>query len=205
MKLSIARLKEIIMEEVGRATLQETHAGQALKTGGVGGEEAGSATGMLEEAFIGGSPEAQLLNLMDRLPTDLRHKKYAELLQILVADPEIPKELHHSAARGMDQDEEWAEKYGGDYDITGIKPRGHRRYLEGVKKWAHGRSQDYSLEEGHDGHTNVEDTAMEAMKAIYDLASAAGVDLYADIAGPSDEGYGEDREETVEIELADDE
>ena len=39
MKISIARLKEIIMEEVARATVNEAHGGQALKTGGVGGEE----------------------------------------------------------------------------------------------------------------------------------------------------------------------
>lgn len=39
MKISIVRLKEIIMEEVAKATLNETHGGQALKTGGVGGEE----------------------------------------------------------------------------------------------------------------------------------------------------------------------
>ena len=103
-----------------------------------------------------------------------------------------------------DQGPSSAELYGGDYDITGIKPR-HARYYEGVKKRGHGNPQNYSLEEGTEGYTNVEDTAMEAMKAIYDLASAAGVDLYADIAGPSDEGYGEDREEMVEIEIADDE
>ena len=34
--------------------------------------------------------------------------------------------------------------------------------------------------------TDIEDNAMTAIKAIYDLAAAAGVELEADVSGPSD-------------------
>ena len=58
--------------------------------------------------------------------------------------------------------------------------------------------EDESKPESHD----IEGHAMLAMKAVYDLALAAGVELQADIGGPSDEEYDE---EEAEVELEEDE
>jgi len=55
--------------------------------------------------------------------------------------------------------------------------------------------EDYTGHAGDDSKTHagkdyegddVEGKAMDAMKAIHDLASAAGVELHADVSGPSD-------------------
>ena len=83
----------------------------------------------------------------------------------------------------------------GEEDYTG-----HR----GDESAAHPGEEDY---EGDSDE--VEDHAMRAMKAVHDLASAAGVELDADVAGPSDWGpegavdddvveFGEEEEELEE-------
>ena len=45
---------------------------------------------------------------------------------------------------------------------------------------------------------SVEDIAMIAIKAVYDLAAAAGVTLQADVSGPSDVEYEEGPDQTWE-------
>jgi len=47
----------------------------------------------------------------------------------------------------------------------------------------------------------VEDYAMLAMKAIHDLANAAGVELQSHVAGPSDANHEEDFEEEKGVEI----
>jgi len=46
----------------------------------------------------------------------------------------------------------------------------------------------------------VEDYAMLAMKAIHDLANAAGVELQSQVSGPSDADHEEDFEEEKGVE-----
>jgi len=62
-------------------------------------------------------------------------------------------------------------------------------------------TKEKELKEGEPCGTcgSVEDRAMEAMKAVHDLASAAGVDLQADVSGPGDVEYGEDEEDLEEM------
>jgi len=62
-------------------------------------------------------------------------------------------------------------------------------------------TKEKELKEGEPCGTcgSVEDRAMEAMKAVHDLASAAGVDLQADVSGPGDVEYGEDEEKLEEM------
>jgi len=76
---------------------------------------------------------------------------------------------------------------------------------DGVPPWADKddndpKVQEEAVEEGEPCGTcgSVEDRAMEAMKAVHDLASAAGVDLQADVSGPGDVEYGEDEEKLDE-------
>jgi len=95
---------------------------------------------------------------------------------------------------GMGKDEK-SRTRPGEEDYTGHK---------GDESRTHPGEEDYE-HEGEPEPGDVEGHAMRAMKAIYDLASAAGVELEADVSGPSDvEDEGESEEE-VEIELADDE
>jgi len=77
---------------------------------------------------------------------------------------------------------------------------------DGVPPWADKddndpKVQEEAVEEGEPCGTcgSVEDRAMEAMKAVHDLASAAGVDLQADVSGPGDVEYGEDEEKLEEM------
>ena len=98
----------------------------------------------------------------------------------------------HDKDWGMGKDEK-SRTRPGEEDYTGHK---------GDESSSHPGETDYEDEdEGEPEPHDVEGHAMRAMKAIYDLASAAGVELHADVGGPSDMGD----EEEVEVELEDDE
>ena len=93
----------------------------------------------------------------------------------------------HEEDWGMGKDEE-SRTRPGEEDYTGHKGD---------------ESADHPGEEDYEGDSDeVEDHAMRAMKAVHDLASAAGVELDADVAGPSDASalasndveFGEDEE-----------
>lgn len=48
---------------------------------------------------------------------------------------------------------------------------------------------------------DIEDNAMAAIKAIYDLAAAAGVELEADVSGPSDVDVDVDIEDVEDVDV----
>jgi hypothetical protein len=110
----------------------------------------------------------------------------------------IMEEVAHATTEGHDKDwgmgkDEKSRTRPGEEDYTGHK---------GDESHTHPGEHDYEHEGEEPASDDVEGHAMLAMKAIHDLASAAGVDLKADVSGPGDE---EHDEEEVEVELEDDE
>jgi len=116
----------------------------------------------------------------------------ARLKEIIMEEVTTATNEAHDKDWGMGKDEK-SRTHPGEEDYTGHK---------GDESHTHPGEEDYE-HEGEPEPGDVEGHAERALKAIYDLASAAGVELEADVSGPSDvEG---EAEEEVEIELADDE
>jgi len=114
----------------------------------------------------------------------------ARLKEIIMEEVAHATNEAHDKDWGMGKDEK-SRTRPGEEDYTGHK---------GDESHTHPGEEDYEHEGEPEPH-DLEGHAMRAMKAIHDLASAAGVELDADVSGPDDV---EDEEE-VEIELADDE
>ena len=130
MKISIARLKEIIMEEVARATMEQKggpcQPGQTWEGDEMGegrcvdlNEESEPLDEGLGETIA--SPFIKLLNtLLPRITPENREEMLrdwtARLQDEVARNPASPT---HTRS--------FADRYGGDYDITGIAPRGHNR------------------------------------------------------------------------------
>jgi hypothetical protein len=87
----------------------------------------------------------------------------------------------HDKDWGMGKDEK-SRTRPGEEDYTGHK---------GDESHTHPGEEDYEDDES----MTAEDHAMLAMKAVQDLASAAGVELHSRVSGPSDAEYDDDDEE----------
>jgi hypothetical protein len=105
-KLSIARLKEIIMEEVARATLQEVE--------------------KIDEG-LGDTIASPFLKLLDALLPQITPERREAMLKDF--EEEVKREAKASSASAP---QPFADKYGGDYDITGIAPRDYEQYSESL-------------------------------------------------------------------------
>jgi len=104
-------------------------------------------------------------------------------------------------------EEDWRDKAGDEgAALTGHE---HDTDYSGHGERAGDKSDTHPGEDYEGDSDEVEDHAMRAMKAVHDLASAAGVELDADVAGPSDWGpegavdddvveFGEEEEELEE-------
>jgi len=149
MKISIGRLKEIIMEEVAKATsiedtLEEksdtaherdqdrcghlTDPGEYHKCmNEYGLEEVAKATEPLDEGLADAvaSPFIKLLNTL--LPQITPERREAMLKDF---EEEVKREA--AASGGSLGATPPADKYGGDYDITGIAPQDYELYAESL-------------------------------------------------------------------------
>ena len=106
----------------------------------------------------------------------------------------ILEEVAHATTEGHDKDwgmgkDEKSRTRPGEEDYTGH---------QGDESHTHPGEEDYE-HEGSPPPDDIEGHAMLAMKAIHDLATAAGVNLQSHVSGPSDP------EAEEEIEIADDE
>ena len=108
MKISIARLKEIIMEEVARATLQKV---EKIDEG-------------LGDTIA--SPFIKLLNaLLPQIPPEKREEMMKDWIAAL-------KEEAAKSPAETGRSRPFADRYGGDYDITGIAPQDYEHHMESL-------------------------------------------------------------------------